>query len=303
VRFTPVAGNDTVLTNVGTDITFAVPEWALLANDTGGKNLDVSEGFNNFSGLNGLTHIPDVGSKGRFDVDEDATLGGSFEYKATNGAEESATATVTIQNHAGGGLTGTAAQEIIVSGAAGDKIDGKGGKDLIFGGEGDDTVIFHSGDTVQGGLDSIAKHNDLTDSPTTRGDVLGLDHDADFTKLDLAHFSSVETLSTLNADTGGAGTQSLTIGAATVRGISDHTITPGGVFGEHEAIRIDGDTVDQLYLSISKDSGKWVDTSVEAAGYHIFAHETTGGDPASTDAYVMVQASNVGNVHLNQDAP
>ncbi len=235
-------------------------------------------------------------------MDEDDILGGSFEYKATNGLEVSAIATVAIQNHAGGDLTGTAAQEIIVSGAAGDKIDGKGGKDLIFGGDGDDTVIFHNGDTVQGGSDSIAKNDALAISPS-RGDVLGLDHDADFTKLDLAHFGSVETISTLNADTAAAGAQSLTIGAATVNGISDHTITPGGVFGEHEAIRIDGDTVDQLYLSISKDGGKWVDTSIETAGYHIFAHETTGGDPVSTDAYVMVQASNVGNVHLNQDAP
>ena len=61
--------------------------------------------------------------------------------------------------------------------------------------------------------------------------------------------------------------------------------------------------MDQLYLSISSDGGKWVETSIEAAGYHIFAHEATEGSAVSTDAYVMVQTANAGNVHLNQDAP
>jgi hypothetical protein len=36
-------------------------------------------------------------------------------------------------------------------------------------------------------------------------------------------------------------------------------------------------------------------------GYHVFAHETTAGNAATADAYVMVQAANVANVHLNQD--
>jgi hypothetical protein len=38
-----------------------------------------------------------------------------------------------------------------------------------------------------------------------------------------------------------------------VQQLSDHSITPGGIFAEHEAIRIDGDAVDQLYLSITDE--------------------------------------------------
>jgi hypothetical protein len=120
--------------------------------------------------------------------------------------------------------------------------------------------------------------------------------------VDAAELDGIETIST-QAKFGAVGAQTIEISAASVQQLSDHTITPGGVFAEHEAIRIDGDFVDQLYLSISKDGGKWVDTAIEAVGYHIFAHETTAGDAASTDAYVMVQAGNTGNVQLNQDAP
>jgi hypothetical protein len=89
-----------------------------------------------------------------------------------------------------------------------------------------------------------------------------------------------------------------------VQDLSDHTITPGGVFAEQEAIRIDGDAVDKLYLSISKDGGSWTDTGVDASGYRIYAHETTAGDPATADAYVMVSTTiSAANVHLNADAP
>jgi len=37
-------------------------------------------------------------------------------------------------------------------------------------------------------------------------------------------------------------------------------------------------------------------------GYHVYAHETTAGNAATADAYVMVSnAIPVQNVHLNQD--
>jgi len=114
--------------------------------------------------------------------------------------------------------------------------------------------------------------------------------------------TGIETIST-EAKFGAGSAQTVAIGADSVRQISDHTITPGGLYGEHDAIRIDGDAVDQLYLSVSREGGQWVDTGIEKAGYRIFAHETTGGDLATADAYVMVQAVNAGQVHLNRDAP
>ncbi len=89
-------------------------------------------------------------------------------------------------------------------------------------------------------------------------------------------------------------------------GISDHTITPGGLFAEHLAVKIDGDAVDQLYLSISKDGAGtgWADTGIDLNGYSVYAHEATAGNAATADAYVMV-ANTVptANVHLNTDQP
>jgi VCBS repeat-containing protein len=294
------AVDDTVLTNVGVNASFVMPEWAVIANDKDVSTEDLSfPGIGTLVGGTFASHSVGVGTNGNLAFGDDATLGGSFKYQLVDGSE----ATITVHNQAGGDLTGTTAHEIIVSGAAGDKIDGKGGKDLIFGGDGDDTVIFHNGDTVVGGTDSIAASNALATS-ATRGDVLALDHDVNFVKLDLTHTGGIETISTAAAD-GGAGAQSITVGAATVTGISDHTITPGGLFAEHLAVRIDGDAVDQLYLSISKDGAGtgWADTGIDTAnGYHVYAHETTAGDATTADSYVMV-ANTVpaANVHLNQD--
>ena len=226
--------------------------------------------------------------------------GGKQGFQLTDGSVE----VVTMKNQAGGALTGTAAHEIIVSGTAGDKIDGKGGKDLIFGGDGDDTVLFHNGDTVVGGGDSVANSNALSNLGA-RGDILALDHNVNFVNLNLTHSGGVETISTAAAD-GGVGAQSITLGAATVTGLSDHTITPGGLFAEHLAVRIDGDAVDQLYLSISKDGAGtgWADTGIDVNGYSVYAHEATAGDATTADSYVMV-ANTVpaANVHLNADQP
>ncbi|GAB2174637.1 cadherin-like domain-containing protein [Dongia sp. agr-C8] len=291
------AVNDVVLTNVGENGAFTIPEWAVLANDKDASTEDVSDATSG-TGYSTLTHVFGAGQDGTIEFKDNATLGGSFDYTVTDGSK----ATATVNNQDGGDLTGTTAHEIIVSGGAGDKIDGKGGKDLIFGGDGDDTVIYHNGDVVQGGGDSIAKSNDLA-TAATRGDVFASDHNVNFVTTNLTHFDGIETISTAAAD-GGAGAQKVTIGASQVNALSDHTITPGGLFtSEKDAVRIDGDAVDQLYLSISKDGGSWTDTGVDVNGYHVFAHETTGGDPTTTDAYVMVQAANVANVHLNQDAP
>jgi Ca2+-binding RTX toxin-like protein len=295
---------------------FTVPEWALLANDAGPSNLDVAAIVTGGSGLGVLTHNLGTGSAGDFAVKETGTLGGSFEYQATDGSQPSEPATVTIQNQDGGDITGTAADEILVGGTSADKIDGGAGNDIIVGGGGKDEIFGGAGDDIlavfnidqdkyHGGTDNVAASGGLAASAPNHGDVLvdtGNLFLADSARA--ANIDGIETIST-EAKFGAVGSQDVTIGAASVQQLSDHTITPGGVFAEHEAIRIDGDLVDELYLSISKDGGQWVDTAIETAGYRIFAHETTAGDAASTDAYVMVKSDNasVGNVHLNQDAP
>jgi len=284
---------DNVLTNVGAFGTFTVPEWAYLANDKDASTEHLI-GFGAVVGFN-------AGSMGGglVTLQDDAILGGKVDLLL----QDASFPTLTMKNQAGGDLTGTGAQEVIVSGANGDKIDGKGGQDVIFGGGGDDTVIFHNGDIVSGGGDSIANSKAL-DTAATRGDVLVVDHSVNLQTLNLTHSDGIETISTKDTD-GGAGVQNLTIGAGTVTTLSDHTIQPGGVFTEHEAVRIDGDAVDQLYLSISKDpavGGGWADTGIDVNGYSVYAHETTAGNAATADAYVMVSnAIPTANVHLNTD--
>jgi hypothetical protein len=210
-------------------------------------------------------------------------------------------------------ITGTAAGEILVGSAGGEKLHGGGGNDVVignggadelFGDGGDDTLVFAAGSKIQGDADNVATTDGLEGGVSAHGDVLSFsDLKLDFSdKASVATLGGIETIS-MEDRLAGEGAQSLTIGAGSVEQLSDHTITPGGLFPEREAVRIDGDAVDQLYLSISKDGGNWTDTGVVENGYHIYAHETTGGNPATADAYVMVHTSVVGNVHLNQDAP
>jgi VCBS repeat-containing protein len=289
----PVAADDLVVASNGR-AGFELPTWALLANDSDPDSANLS-----------VTHVDVVGSSlhgvtgpigGDLVVFTNGGIG-QFTYQANDGSVAGAAATVTVVDQIPGQVLGTAAHEILVSGQRGERIDGQGGSDLIFAGGGDDTLIFHAGDTAQGGADSVSLGGGLG-AVGGRGDVLAIDFDVDFTALDLSRFQGIETLSLVNTESGGSGVQSLTISAANVLSLSDHTITPGGVFTEHAAIRVDADSVDQLYLSISKDGGSWSDTGVNLGGYQVYAHDAGAG----ADAYVMVATANTGNVHLNQDA-
>ncbi len=303
----PVAADDIVLTNAGTFEAFDVPSWALLVNDkdVDGDRLTVSPMFPG-TGLDNLGHVGGD-TNNHFIVEDDATLGGSFEYKVRDGSETSEIATVTIQNQDRGDITGTDANEILIGdGSIAQTLDGAGGNDILianasgintlFGGSGDDVIAaFNRRSTYHGGTDTVALSGGLAAGAGNHGDVLAIQNSADLADFVSELDEGIETIST-QAKFGGVGTQSLTVCAASVRQLSDHTITPGGGFDEHDAIRIDGDDVDKIVLS--SDGGKWVDTAIEMAGYRIYAHETTDGDPTSTDAYVMVQLANVGNVQF-----
>jgi len=303
----PVASDDIILTTVGTKVSFPVPEWALLANDRGGPNLDVAK-FDDLQGLTGLSYSPDAGTTANVTIYENDTPGGSFKYVATDEGTLSKEATVKIINSEADGFVGGDADEIMVGRAATELLAGGGGNDIIFGrgGDGDrlygqagdDIIEFEQDAQIHGGTDSVGSSGGLAGGVDSHGDVMITAKNLSL--VDAKGIDGLETIST-QEKFGGTGAQVVTIDAAGVQQISDHTITPGGGFGEHDAVRIDGDLVDQLYLAIGKDGGQWVDTSIEVAGYHVYAHETTGGDPGSADAYVMVQAANTGSVHLNQD--
>jgi len=296
VNDAPVAVADKVITNSGA-VGFDIPEWALLANDkdVDSKTLDVSA----VSGAvdSTVSHAPGSGNGGLVSFIDTAALGGSFSYVATDGAATSGKATVTVQNQSGGALNGTSGLEILVGSAAGEKINGGGGKDLIFGAGGDDSFVFRDGDTVQGGGDGVAPSGGLGAAAANRGDVFLLDHTLDMSNATVFGKSGgIETISLLNAETGAASGQTLTVTAASVTALSDHTITPGGLFSEQEAIRIDLDAADKLTLSTS-GGGQWADTGIAMNGYEVFAHATAAGNPGnSEDAYVLVPIAAVGSI-------
>ena len=304
------AHNDHVFTNVDTGGGFLIPEWALLANDADRGTEDINGTGSDSGGTS--SHSPGVGTNGQVGFTDDGTLSGSFKYQDT---PDASIATVTVHNQAGGDLNGTTAGEILVGSGGGEKIDGKAGNDIIFGnggaddihgGSGDDTLIFAAGAQFHGDADTVTKDGGLTKAGTSEGDVLVLSADLKLgDPADAANLDGIETISMEQKYNGDPLGQSLTIGAGSVQQISDHTITPGGVFtSDKDAVRIDGDAVDHLYLSITKDAapgGSWVDTGQVANGYQIYAHETVNGNAATTDAYVMVHAGVT--VHVNTDQP
>jgi VCBS repeat-containing protein len=311
---TPIAVSDTIINDASTPA-YYIPQWVATLNDTdaNGDPLFV----NDLGGFKGT---------GKEDLLVPLATPDPA-YTVTDGHATSAPATVHFVHDTdgiAGTVTGTDGNDIMVGdvnasqqmlgGKGDDVIVGYGGAH-VFGGQGDDTLIFASVYTasaeIHGEEDTVAKTDGLEGGAAMHGDILAV---ADL-KLNFADHASVagidgiETISTQSKVGGfaeqvaGVVGQAVTIGAQSVQDISDHTITPGGLFPEKDAVRVDGDAIDQLYLSISKDGGNWTDTGVDANGYHVFAHETTGGDPTTTDAYVMVQSANVANVHLNQDAP
>jgi hypothetical protein len=201
-------------------------------------------------------------------------------------------------------LTGGNGNDFIRGGGGDDRIFGGACVDSIYGEDGNDVMQYSTGDNIHGGDDTVGKHNDLSGDNDDRGDVLAFGQSIDLTKAEFAgQFDGIETVSLKNGEAGGSGAQALTINASNVNAMSDHTVTPGGVFSEERAVRIDMDAVDQLYLSISKDGGTWSNTGKSAGGYDIFVHDTSGAAGSHENAYVLVAHANVGNVHLNQDAP
>jgi len=310
VNDAPVAVADIVLTNNGAT-TFDLPGWAERANDQDPDSpLHVTLASSSTVNF-GMGSTPE-----HIKVIDIGPLGGTIDYQVTDDHFKSSSSTITITNQAGGNLNGGASGEIIIGSSGAETIHGNGGNDIIignkggdelFGDAGDDTLVFAAGSKIHGGTDTVALAGGLAGADK-HGDVLTIqDAKVDFSDhTSVANIDGIETIS-MAAKAGGEGAQSLTLGALSVQDLSNHTINPsviqaGNVFtSSHDAVRIDGDAVDQLYLSISKDGGNWTATGATADGYTVYAHEATAGDATTADAYVMVHTGVT--VHVNQDAP
>ncbi|KKB79369.1 hypothetical protein VW29_17555 [Devosia limi DSM 17137] len=109
-----VAGADQIVSNAGNNTPFLVPEWALLANDSGEPNLDVtaisgpSSLTANLTSNPGAVTITDTGNG-------NGNIGGSFKYELSSGNGEKATASVTVARDVDGGIDGGNGNDILVA--------------------------------------------------------------------------------------------------------------------------------------------------------------------------------------------
>ncbi|KJC34220.1 hypothetical protein UB31_39195 [Bradyrhizobium sp. LTSP849] len=150
VNDAPTAVGETVVTDAGANGSVAIPGWALALNDTDPDATDqVSLGA--VTGSSGGTASL---ASGYALFTDDATIGGSFNYTASDGMTTSGnTATDTVVNNAASASTLTAGSgdsvlvatqgtEQLVGGAGNDVLIGTASGNVMSGGGGNDTFAF-----------------------------------------------------------------------------------------------------------------------------------------------------------------
>ncbi|BCR24012.1 hypothetical protein KAM429_38100 [Aquipseudomonas alcaligenes] len=120
---------------------FVVPDWMLLANDSGPDRisgvLDVGGGINPTRGVGATSTSVTSASTGEF-----------FNYTATDG-DRSADGRVSVTVDTDGAINGTFRDEILIGGIGDDTLFGNQGRDILLGGLGRDTLNGGDGaDTI-----------------------------------------------------------------------------------------------------------------------------------------------------------
>jgi VCBS repeat-containing protein len=142
---------DSIITAINDDATFAVPHWALLANDSdpdGSLSINQIVSFDgtNFDNVTTGGGNVTINTDGPFDAGDTA----QFTYKATDGTS-SANATVTVSAVADANIAGTDNAEIIVDNDNAHTINAGKGNDIVFGNDGNDTINGGEGDDILDG--------------------------------------------------------------------------------------------------------------------------------------------------------
>ena len=167
------ANDDSVRSNIGSNVAFNIPEWSLLWNDSDADGpLDVSA-ISSISG-GSASHSTGSGSYGAVSFSDTGSSGGSFSYTANNGSSGD-TASVSVVRDTSGDLDGTSSADILVDGLSGahtlnggngndiligndgnDELNGDNNNDLLVGGSGDDVLNGGSGTDTAGYFDAIS---------------------------------------------------------------------------------------------------------------------------------------------------
>ncbi|MGE4317626.1 MAG: retention module-containing protein [Deferribacterales bacterium] len=162
-------------------------------------------------------------------------------------------------------IIGTEASETIHAGAGNDYIDGHGGNDTIYAGAGNDTIVYHAGDTIDGGTG----HDTLlvTDS------------------IDFSNVHSVSNIEAIDMTGGDSGVSNVTLDVQSVLDMTDGN--------ETGTLVLSGDNGDTVTLS-----GEWTQVgstnvyqSSEGATVEFSGHVNT----VDTDAGKIVTFDDQGN--------
>ncbi|GIK99904.1 MAG: hypothetical protein BroJett029_41130 [Alphaproteobacteria bacterium] len=314
---------DGTATLVGGNIEFVQssdPASFVYTAESGGSSDDATATVDSIAGatLNGTSSAEIlIGREGANDTI--SGLGGS-DVLVGNGGDD------TLGGGAGADmLLGGAGTDVLDGGDGNDYLDGgeDTDADVLIGGVDNDTIIVRTNDTADGGegadiiilKDNVdfggveggtaqvpAGPNGGANIALHRGDVLVFDGQLDLDALDGNSvrigdkISGIETVSMQEGD-GSVGTASdqLFLSAADVIAMGTGEFNPGGAFegnnlGARDAIRVDGDSGDQLSLT----GNGWEEVTAAAGGvpdgYRLFAHYTPGGPATGNEeAYVLVQ--------------
>lgn len=153
VNDAPVAADDSVITNVAANTSFALPDWVLTLHDNDSENdaLTITGVSNNSAG----TTVSHASVTTTFSSTSGA---GTFDYTLSDGALAD-TGHVTVTHVTTTDVEGTDNADILVGDAAGTLIAGKMGSDVLIGNGGSDTFVFHS----NFGNDTVADYTPGTD--------------------------------------------------------------------------------------------------------------------------------------------
>ncbi|WP_456622687.1 beta strand repeat-containing protein [Bradyrhizobium sp. P5_C12] len=187
----PTAVSETVITDVGASATVEIPGWALALNDTDPDTIDHLS-FGNITTSSGGSAVKFFGDAF---FGDDATLGGSFNYTASDGTTTSATtATATVINNVASAavLNGTGGDDILIATNGTEALNGGGGNDILIGtaaghvmtgGGGNDTFAFLQPPTAPGQImdfNNTTEHDRIAISASSFGGGLAAGMDVTF---------------------------------------------------------------------------------------------------------------------------
>ena len=243
------ANNDSVRSNVGSNVAFNIPEWSLLWNDSDADGpLDVSS-ISSVSG-GSASHAAGTGSYGSVSFTDTGSSGGSFNYTANNGSSGD-TASVSVARDTNGDLDGTSSADILVDGLSGaHTLNGGNGNDILIGNDGNDELNGgNSNDLLVGGSGDDALNGG------TGTDTAGY--------FDAISGVTVDLSVAIAQNTGGAGTDTLNSIENLVGSRFDDVLT--GTSGTNSLVGLEGDDIlignggnDTLTGGEGADTFKWL---------------------------------------------